>query len=217
MLLANIVTDFTEWLDDVASHWWFLFVIFGIALLDSVIPAVPSETAVILGGIASVGDGPHLLLVIIAGAAGAFCGDNLAYELGHRFRPRVNRYAERHPKFANRIEWARGQIRKRGGPLLVTARFIPGGRTAMTITSGITDQPRQWFVRWIALAAVVWASYAAIIGAVAKDRFKDDHTLAFLVAFGTALGITALIEVVRHFRGKRDPDDPPSSTVTTPS
>ena len=48
MIFASVIGDFTEWLDDVASNWWFLFVIFGVALLDSVIPIVPSETTVIL-------------------------------------------------------------------------------------------------------------------------------------------------------------------------
>ena len=53
MVLANILTDLTDWLEDVAAEPWFLLVIFGIAFLDSVIPIVPSETTVILGGVAA--------------------------------------------------------------------------------------------------------------------------------------------------------------------
>ena len=37
----------------------------------------------------------------------------------------------------------RAQINDRGGLLLITARFIPGGRTAVTIASGITRQSRD--------------------------------------------------------------------------
>jgi membrane protein DedA with SNARE-associated domain len=201
MMFASVIGDFTEWLEDVASNWWFLFVIFGVALLDSVIPVVPSETTVILGGIAA-GVSPELLLVILAGASGAFLGDNLAYEIGFRFSDRVARFAATRPKFAKRLVWAQEQIRLRGGPLLITARFIPGGRTALTITSGITHQPRRWFAGWIAVAAVIWATYAALLGALGKETFKDNHTAAFLLAFGTAVGVTILIEVVRHFRNK---------------
>jgi len=201
MLLANIITDLTEWLEDISAEWWFLLVILGVALLDSVIPIVPSETTVILGGIAA-GISPELLLVILAGASGAFLGDNLAYEIGYRFSDRVTRYASTRPKFAKRIEWARVQIRLRGGPLLITARFIPGGRTALTITSGITRQPRGWFARWIAIAAVIWASYAALLGAIGKETFKENHTAAFLLAFGTAVSVTIFIEIIRHFRTK---------------
>ena len=55
---------------------------------------------------------------------------------------------------------------------------------------------------WIAVAAVIWASYAALLGYVGGKTFEDDHTQAFLLAFVTALSATVLIEVVRHFWGK---------------
>lgn len=197
------VADLTGWLDEVSGAWWFLLVILVIALLDSIVPAVPSETTVIIGGVAAGTGNQNLLLVILAGAAGAFVGDNLAYLIGDRFRGPVSRFAVHRPKLAARIDWARVQIRKRGGPLLITARFIPGGRTALTITSGITEQPRGWFMRWIAAAVVIWASYAALLGFVFGRAFEDNHTLAFLIAFATALAITMLIELIRHRRERR--------------
>ena len=215
-LLANIVTDFigwfgdtitelTDWLDDIAGEWWFLLVIAGIAFFDSVIPLVPSETAVIIGGVAA-GQGDQLLpLVILCGASGAFLGDNFAYLIGRRFSPAINRRAERRPKTARRLDWARQQIRIRGGPLLVTARFIPGGRTALTVTSGLTHQDRSWFARWIALAALIWATYAAGLGYIFGKRFQDNHTVAFVLAFGAALSITVIVEIVRHVRKGEGP------------
>lgn len=199
-MIANIVTDLTDWLDRISGNWWFLLIIFTIALLDSVIPIVPSETAVILGGVAAGQGNQNLLLVIAFGAFGAFCGDNTAYEIGERFSPRIDRRAERRPKLAKRLTWAREQIRTRGGLLLITARFIPGGRTALTLTSGITRQPRMWFAGWVGVAAVLWASYAAGLGAIFGNRFKDNHTLAFVLAFAAALSVTVVIEVVRHLR-----------------
>jgi membrane protein DedA with SNARE-associated domain len=205
VLLANIITELTDWLDDIAGEWWFLLVILGIAFFDSFIPVVPSETAVIIGGVAAgQGDQP-LPLVILCGAAGAFLGDNFAYMIGRRFSPWINRRAAARPKTAARLDWAKRQIRARGGPLLITARFIPGGRSALTITSGLTHQPRGWFAGWIAVAAIIWASYAALLGYVFGSRFKDDHTMAFLLAFGAALGITLLIELVRHLRHRISP------------
>jgi membrane-associated protein len=206
MLLANAIGDFisnlTEWLEDVSGQWWFLLVIFGIALLDSVIPIVPSETTVILGGVAAGAGTQQLLLVILAGATGAFCGDNMAYVIGRRFAPWINRRAESREKTRKRLEWATDQIRKRGGLLLITARFVPGGRTALTITCGLTRQPHVWFAAWIAVAALIWATYAAVLGYVFGSTFQDNHTLAFILAFGAALSITIVIEVVRHQREK---------------
>jgi len=207
-VIANIITDLTDWLDEIAANWWFLLVILVIAFLDSVIPIVPSETAVIIGGVAAGQGDQSLPLVILAGASGAFLGDNTAYLIGRRFSPWIQRRAARREKTARRLDWAATQIRKRGGLLLITARFIPGGRSALTITSGLTRQPHGWFAAWIAVAAVIWASYAACLGAFFGNRFKDNHTAAFLLAFGAAVSITIVIEVVRHVRARSVEEEP---------
>lgn len=199
-VLANVLTDASHWLEDFSSRWYFLLIIGVIAYLDSVIPIVPSETMVIVGGVAA-GQGHYpLWVVILAGAVGAGLGDNTAYLLGAKLSGVVQRRAERSPKLARRLEWANEQIGIRGGPLLVTARFIPGGRTALTVSCGITHQPKGWFVGWVTVAVIVWATYAAVLGYVFGDTF--DHTTALLLAFGAALAINVLIEVVRHFRAK---------------
>jgi len=201
-LLANVVTDATEWLEDISARWWFLLIILVVAFLDSVIPIVPSETTVIIGGVAAGAGDQSLILVIAAGAIGAFLGDNTAYLIGARMAGFFQRRAEARPKFRRKLDWASDQIRIRGGLLLITARFIPGGRTVLTLSSGITHQPHRWFAKWVAIAAVIWASYAALLGYIGGKAFEDNSTMAFLFAFGAALSVTVIIEVVRHYRNK---------------
>ena len=202
-IVASIITDVTEWLDDFSANWWFVLIVFSVALLDSVFPVVPGETTVIAGGVAAGAGNQTLALVIFAGAFGAFLGDNLAYSIGHRFEPRVRRWAARKPNREMRIESAGNQIKKRGGLLLITARFIPGGRTILTVSSGITQQPRLWFAAWVAVAGTIWASYAAGLGFLFGQAFEDNHTAAFWLAFGTALSITMIVEAVRWVRDRR--------------
>lgn len=206
-IVGNVIIDFTDWLDEFSANWWFLLVIFAVAFLDSVVPVVPGETTVIAGGVAAGAGNQSLALVILAGALGAFLGDNLAYTIGRRFRPLIERWAERKPSRVERLEGAEHQIRKRGGPLLITARFIPGGRTVLTVSSGITRQPRAWFAGWVAVAGTVWATYAAVLGYLFGQTFEDDHTIAFWLAFGTALSITALVELIRWARDRGDDSD----------
>ena len=76
-LLANVFSDIvdyfdelTDWLADFSANWWFLLIIFVVAFLDSVIPIVPSETMVIIGGVAAGQGEQSLWLVIVAGATG---------------------------------------------------------------------------------------------------------------------------------------------------
>lgn len=199
------ISDLTDTLGDWAANYWFLVVIAIIAYLDSIVPVVPSETTVIIGGVAvSIGEAPYSLWMVIAcGAGGAFLGDASAYLIGRRFAARFERRAARREKLRRRLDWAAEQIRSRGGLLLITARFIPGGRTILTVSSGITRQPAGWFLRWVAVAVTIWATYAAGLAYVVGKPFKDNHTAAFWVAFGTALGVNIVIEVVRHRRDRR--------------
>ncbi len=188
------------------------------ALLDSVFPVVPGETTVIAGGVAAGAGNQTLALVILAGAVGAFLGDNLAYWIGDKFEPRVRAWAARKPNREARINSAGIQIKKRGGMLLITARFIPGGRTILTISSGITQQPRLWFAAWVAVAGTIWATYAAGLGYLFGQAFEDNHALAFWLAFGTALSITAMIEIIRwaRDRGTTTPAEPTDTMITHP-
>jgi len=202
-MVAGIITDLTDWLDRISSHWWFLLIIFAIAYLDSVIPIVPSETCVIIGGVASSLGHLNIYAVIAAAAVGAFLGDNTAYIIGLRASGWFRRRAERNPKFAKKLAWAQLQILQRGGLLLITARFIPGGRTVLTVSCGITRQKRLWFIRWVALATVIWATYAAMLGRIGGEAFENDHTSAFVFAFGLAIGTNILIEIGRHVRKSR--------------
>ena len=211
-MVANVITDLTGWIDDISSYWWFPLVVFAIALLDSVIPIVPSETTVIAGGVAAGAGNQSILLVILAAASGAFIGDNIAYTIGKTFEPRMTRWAARKQERVDRFERAATQIKKRGGPLLITARFIPGGRTVLTVSSGLTSQPRRWFAFWVGIAAVLWATYAAALGYAFGQAFEDNHTVAFLAAFGLALSITAIVELIRWARDRGGPEPEPSES-----
>ena len=204
--MLDALGDLLHHLEELSTSPGFYLVIFVIAYLDSMIPVVPSETMVILGGVAAGQGDLSLPAVIGCAAAGAFLGDTSAYGIGRWFGPTLERRFFSKPKSKARLEWAARQLKVRGGMLLVTARFVPGGRTVVTFSSGMTRQPLRRFLAFIAFAAVVWACYASLLGYVGGKTFADNHAVAFLVAFGIALGVSGVIELVRWLRHRqRDP------------
>jgi hypothetical protein len=50
---------------------------------------------------------------------------------------------------------------------------------------------------------IIWATYAAMLGRIGGEAFEDDHTKAFLLAFGLAIATNVVIEIARHRRRKR--------------
>lgn len=195
--MLELVTQAFDWLKDFSSSPWFYLIIFVIAVLDSVLPIVPSETLVIIGGVSAGLGNLWVPFVIVCAIAGAFIGDNLSYSLGREASDWVMRRQNRTEKGARRMAAVVEQVHERGGLLLITARFIPGGRTALTLSCGVTRQSRRWFMGWAAIAAIIWGHYAALLGFVGGKSFEENHTLAFIIAFLTAFSITAMIEIVR--------------------
>ena len=195
--MLAIINEAFGWLKDFSSSPWFYLIIFVIAVLDSVLPIVPSETLVIIGGVSAGLGNLWIPLVIVVAATGAFIGDNLSYFIGREASDWVTRRQTRTNKGAARMAKIVEQVHERGGLLLITARFIPGGRTALTLSCGVTKQPRRWFISWAAVAAVIWGNYAALLGFIGGKSFEDNHTLAFIIAFISAFSITLVIELVR--------------------
>ncbi len=183
------------------SPWTYLF-LFAIAALDAVIPLVPSETSVILAGVlASQGD-LVLVLVITFAAAGAVAGDNVSYWIGRKLGHRV---VDRFFKGERRkqVDWAHRQVEERGGYLIIIGRFIPGGRTAVTLSCGMLEMRWRRFFAFDVVAGFVWATYAAMLGYVGGSTFKDEPLKGFLLAFVVALGIAGAIEGFRWYRRRR--------------
>ena len=195
--MLAIINEAFDWLKDFSSSPWFYLIIFVIAVVDSVLPIVPSETLVIIGGVSAGLGNLWIPLVIVVAASGAFIGDNLSYFIGREASDWVMRRQTRTEKGARRMASIVEQVHERGGLLLITARFIPGGRTAVTLSCGVTKQPRRWFIGWAAVAAVIWGNYAALLGFIGGKSFEDNHTLAFVIAFVSAFSITLVIELVR--------------------
>jgi membrane protein DedA with SNARE-associated domain len=189
--------------DLVSGSWWGYLVVFAVSYLDAIIPLVPSETTVVTAGVlASAGD-MSLPLVIFVAAAGAFLGDNTAYFIGRHYGDRVERRFFSSEKAKGRLRWAERQLDERGAEIIIVARFIPGGRTAVTLSAGALEMPWRRFAIYDAIAAVIWASYAALLGYVGGKQFEDAPWKGLVLALTIAFAVAAGVELVRHLMKKR--------------
>jgi membrane-associated protein len=196
--------DFDQLADWVSGAWWSYLAIFAIAAIDAFFPVVPSETLVVIGGnLASSGD-LNLLLVVLAGAAGAILGDNISYGIGTLVGERTVKRWFRSEKAQKRLEWAERTLDERGAYIIIIARFIPGGRTAVTFSAGYVHTLRwRRFIVYDVVAGLIWATYAALLGYFGGKTFEDHPFWGLALALGIALTAGLLVEVVRHLRARR--------------
>lgn len=188
----------------VMSSPWVYLALFAVSLIDAFFPAVPSESLVITAGVFAASTGnPNLLFATVVAAAGAVGGDHISYAIGrfagYRLFSRMQPGTRRHAAY----QWAGQALEKRGGLILVVARFIPGGRTAITISAGSVRYALRKFTFFDCIAGVSWAVYSVTIGFVGGSAFEEDPILGLLVGFGIAVAITVIVEVVRYLRNRQ--------------
>jgi membrane-associated protein len=178
-----------------------------LAAFDVVVPILPSESAVILGGVLAWQGRLHPVPLVVAAAAGAIAGDHLSYAIGRwtqRGRPQPSRRGDRRMGKAERLQvWAARQLDRRGPALLIVARFIPGGRTASTFMAGRTAYPLRRFTPATIAAGLLWATFATLLGYIGGQTFHDETLLATGLGILLAVGFAALVELVMSWRERR--------------
>ena len=193
---------------ELMSSWWIYLALWGFAALDGFLPAIPSETLVVTAGVFAATGEPNLYGVVVVAAAGAFVGDHISYALGRgaggRLLDRLKPGTKRHAMSL----WARRALAERGGLVLVVARYVPGGRTAVTLTMGSVRYPLRRFSLFAGLAAVSWGLYCALVGYIGGKAFEDNPLKGVALGIGLALTLTLIVEVVRHRLRKRRKPQP---------
>jgi membrane protein DedA with SNARE-associated domain len=184
---------------------WIYLALFAVAMIDGFFPVVPSESLVITAGVYAASDGePFLPLVMLVAAAGAFAGDHVSYFLGHRAGDRLFEHADDEPESrkVKGFRWARKTLEERGGTIIIVCRYIPGARTAVTLTSGAVRYPLRKFSTFDAIAAVSWGVYSSLVGYIGGEAFHDDPLKGLALGLGIAFTVAMIVELVRHVRGR---------------
>ena len=175
------------------------FVAVLVPALDALLPWLPSESVIIaLGAVTAGSTDPRIGLLVVLAAFGAFLGDNAAYLAGRRFGPAVDRRLFRGEKGARRRAWSERSLGHYGMRLIILCRFIPGGRTAVTLTCGVIGYPRRRYLTATACAGILWASYAFFLGRLGGQLFGDQLWIGLLLGLGLGLAVSVLIEAGRR-------------------
>ncbi|WP_020578348.1 DedA family protein [Actinopolymorpha alba] len=187
-----------EIVHQVMTSPWIYLVLFTLAALDAFIPAFPSESVVIMAGVYAASGSTSLPLVVLVAALGAFVGDHTSYFIGRGAGGRLLQRARPGSRKRAAFDWAARTLGERGGLVLVVARYIPGGRTAVTLTMGTVGYPLRSFSFFAAIAALSWGIYSALVGYLGGMAFENDPIKGVLLGLGFAISVTVVVELVRY-------------------
>ncbi|MDA3649077.1 DedA family protein [Saccharopolyspora indica] len=194
------MTDAADLIQQVMASPWVYLALFALAALDSVLPVIPGEAALVTAAVFATSGDLNLLVIVLAGTAGAFAGDHLTYLIGRNSIGRLQARIRRRPRGRAAFDWATTTLAERGGQALLTSRWVPGVRTATTITMGGVGYPLRSFSLFDAAGAALWATSWSLMGYLGGAAFGTDPLKGLLFGLGLAAALMLLSGAVRHVR-----------------
>jgi membrane protein DedA with SNARE-associated domain len=193
-------------LEGLAGSPWLLVIVFAVAGLDAVLPFMPSESTVVALGVLSAGTGrPHLALLILAAATGAYAGDRLSYQIGRGSNRAVIARMQRGRRSKLVHDWVHRLLSHRGRLVIVFARYVPGGRSTTAFAAGVVGYPLGRFRLYTAIAVLLWAIEAALLGYLGGAAFAAEPLIGLAVAWAAALAITGVAVLIQRLASSAEP------------
>lgn len=194
---------FNDLIMPLAASRWIYVLAFASILFDAFLPILPSETAVVgLAALAAATGEPDLVVLVLVAASAAVAGDNIAFGVG-RWLGETRLAGSRRPTILGAMIWARQELEKRPASILLTSRYIPFGRTAVTMTAGASGFPWSRFAPLSIAAGSVWAIYMVLVGVVTGSWMRDNPVLGVLTAILVAVMLGACIDRLAVAVGNR--------------
>jgi membrane protein DedA with SNARE-associated domain len=151
----------------------------------------------------------NIVVVGLVAFVAAVLGDNIGYWIGARGGRRViNRFGKYVFLTPERLERAEGFFARRGGRVVVVARFIDGLRQFNGIIAGITAMPWRMFLLYNSIGAFLWVGWwttiAYLLGNHLVEIIEHAHHYKWWAISIIALAVIAYITLhVRHVKKRR--------------
>lgn len=189
------------------NHYGYLAV-GGLVLLEDFGVPVPGETVLILASVYAGAGRLSIWLVALIGFLGAVLGDNIGFAIGHfGGRPLIERWGRYILLTPERLDKATAFFERRGGSIIIIARFVEGLRQANGIVAGTTGMHWARFLLFNSIGAALWVGVWSSVGYFSGSHIDSIYATAtrYSVYFGIAVGLALIAYItMRVLRARRD-------------
>ena len=179
ILFLNIITSIPEIISESVKENVNLayFVICFAMFLENIIPPIPSEIIMPLGGYFVYQGNLNFYILVIFGLIGTVLGALPWYYLG-RFlnEKKLASFFDSKGKFigisSRDLNKSKLWFDKYGVSLVFWGRLIPGIRTLISVPAGIELMPLKKFLVWTSLGSLIWVVLLTFLGYVLGENYK---------------------------------------------
>ena len=183
ILFINIITSIPDIISDsVKNNPNAAYLVICLAMfLENIIPPIPSEIIMPLGGFFVYQGNLNFYILVIFGLIGTVLGALPWYYLGKFLNEKkLANFVESKGKFlgitSKDFNKSKIWFDKYGVSLVFWGRLIPGIRTLISVPAGIELMPLKKFLVWTTLGSLIWVVLLSLSGYVFGENYRIIET-----------------------------------------
>lgn len=191
--MENLTNDLVEWMTALAPAWAYTIILI-IAFGENVLPPIPGDLVVVLGGYL-VGMGRlDFAIVVLLSTLGGAVGFMVMYAIGYRIGDAVLDPDRLRWLPKKQIHHVRDWLKKWGYGVVAANRFLSGARSVIALTVGMAKMDAWHTTAFATLSAAVWTLLITYAGYKVGENWEI--VVEHLRTYGKYVFIIILLFIV---------------------
>ena len=149
--------------------------------LENIIPPIPSEIIMPLGGFFVFQQKLNFYILVFWGLLGTILGSLPWYYLGRLVNEkRLSNFLDKRGKFlgisSNDLTKSKRWFERYGTSLVFWGRLVPGIRTLISVPAGIELMPLRKFLIWTTFGSLIWVALLSYAGYLFGENYPVIET-----------------------------------------
>ena len=179
LIFVNLLTSIPEYISSaVEKNSAIAYLTICLAMfLENIIPPIPSEVIMPLGGFFVFQQKLNFYILVFWGLFGTVLGSLPWYYLGKLVnQKRLSNFLDKKGKYlgisSNDLTKSKRWFEKYGVSLVFWGRLVPGIRTLISVPAGIELMPLRKFLLWTTLGSLIWVALLTYLGYLFGENYQ---------------------------------------------
>ena len=183
LIFINLITQIPDYISKaVETNSTIAYLTICLAMfLENIIPPIPSEIIMPLGGFFVYQEKLNFFILVFWGLFGTIAGSIPWYYLGKLANEkRISNFLDKKGKYigitSNDLAKSKRWFDKYGVSLVFWGRLVPGIRTLISVPAGMELMPLKKFLIWTTLGSLIWVALLTYAGFVFGENYQNIET-----------------------------------------
>ena len=179
LIFINLLTSIPEYITKaVETNVIIAYLTIGLAMfLENIIPPIPSEIIMPLGGFFVYQEKLNFFILVFWGLFGTILGSLPWYYLGRLVNEeKLSRFLDKRGKYvgitSDDLAKSKRWFDKYGVSLVFWGRLVPGIRTLISVPAGMELMPLRKFLIWTTFGSLIWVAILTYAGFILGENWQ---------------------------------------------